>query len=81
MCKVDSNPKYKKTDEWVKRTTDFNNRMVTDAYGIRTKSAAYQQKLEQQFGVKMASEDEAFYQNICHGKYKTTCSSTVCKKW
>ena len=28
----------------------------------------------------MTSDDEAFYQGNCHGKYKATCSSTVCKK-
>ena len=29
----------------------------------------------------MTSEDEAFYQDNCHEKYKATCSNTVCKKW
>ena len=61
MCKEDS--KYKKIDKWVKWTTDFNNRMVTNAYNIREKSAACQQKLEQQFDVKMTSKDETFYQD------------------
>ena len=44
--------------------------MVTNAYNIRAKSAAYLQKLEQQFGVNMISEDETFYQHNCLGKYK-----------
>ena len=77
MCKEDSNPKNKKTDERIKLTADFNNRMGTNEYDIRAKSAAYQQKLEQQFGVKMTLEEEAFYQDNSLGKYKVTCSSTL----
>ena len=53
---------------------------MTNTYDIQAKSAAYQQILEQQLGVKMTSEDEGFYQGNFHGKYKATCSSTVCKK-
>ena len=42
MCKEGTNPKFKKIDESVKKTyrqlvkwtTDFNNRMVTNAYDI-----------------------------------------------
>ena len=44
----------------------MDNRLVTNGYDIQAKSAAYQQKLEQQFGAKMNSVDEAFYQDSFH---------------
>ena len=74
MCKEDSNPKYKKADKWVKWTTDFNITMVTNAYDIRAKSPAYQQKLEQQFSVKITLGDEAFYLDNCHTRRKAAAN-------
>ena len=46
-------------------------------YDIRTKDKEYQKKLEDENGVKMTDEDEAFYTDNCMESYKATCSYCV----
>ena len=42
--------------------------MTSRAEDIRTTGMAYQRKLEESFGVKMAAE-EAFHYDNCYGSY------------
>ena len=55
--------------------------MTKNAYDIRTKDKEYQKKLEDENGVKMTDEDEAFYTDNCMESYKATCSATVSTLW
>ena len=48
---------------------------------IRTTDMAYQRKLEDSFGVKMAAGDEAFHYDNCNRSYSAICSSIVSWKW
>ncbi|XP_013414654.1 uncharacterized protein LOC106176709 [Lingula anatina] len=70
-----------RTDEWFKSANDFNDMLTKHAYNIRTNDPAYQKQLEDEFGVKMTKEDEAFYEDNCFGCYKAVCTSTVPKHW
>ena len=63
--------------QWIQKAHDFNIRMTSRAYDIRTTDMAYQRKLEESFGVKITAEDEAFHYNNCYGYYSAICTSTV----
>ena len=48
---------------------------------IRTEDKKFENKLENEFGVKMTHEEESFYENNCNGPYTFTSTSNVSKKW
>ena len=81
LCKKEGNKKRPKTDYWVKNVKQFNQDMTKNAYDIKTKHKMYQKKLEDENGVKMTDEDEAFYTENCMESYKATCSATVSTSW
>lgn len=55
--------------------------MTDYAYNIRTADLSYQKQCEEEFQVKMTTEDEEFYYDNCFGSYKAICTSTVPRHW
>lgn len=63
------------------KAATFNKQMTDNAFNIRTKCPQFQRKLEDEHGVKMTQDDEAFFIDNCFGSYTFTCSGKVDKKW
>ena len=80
LYKVSKTPKNK-SEAWEIKVKAFNNKMGDHAFDIRTKNKEYQRKLEEEYRVKMTDEDEAFYEDNCHGAYKAICLPRPCPVW
>ena len=60
--------KSKRSDNWHKLVSEFNNKMQT-GFDVRTKDKRRQKDLEREHGVKMKDEDYKLYEDNC--KIKT----------
>ena len=79
--KLQSYPKARMTEKWVKEKLDPFMTSLEVGFDIRTMDITYRRKQEEISGVKETDDEEAFWQDQMEGKRVGFCDNFVDRKW